>query len=46
MSNMRLCGGNADFSNVTADGMCIFRWALKDCVSTVSLIRLSLFLFL
>jgi len=33
-----MCGWNADFSNVTADGMCILYWTLKDWVNTVPLI--------
>jgi hypothetical protein len=33
-----MCGGNADFSNARAAGMCIFYWALKDWVGTVQLI--------
>jgi len=40
-----VCGGNANFSNVTADGMPIFYWALKDWEGTVLLVlcRSSLF---
>jgi hypothetical protein len=33
-----VCGGHADFSNITADGMCIFYWALKDWVGTLPLV--------